>query len=898
MLYQEYKNELSKLDNCPIINFEKNYIKSNEFDLLITTAFYNSYETLEINEFKISIEFLEELRNLFNTFLASKTKKIVFIPKLRILSPDKIVNGLYLSISEKFYSEKVTDINIKKTFFLHFKNFILTQPILSNFIVEQLIENCTNLTDCDDFQHNVQIIYVDLIMLFISYKDYQLVYDYLKYIPFNKTLKECKSYIVLLLSVIVALINLNNINIADIIDFSKYVVKNLNVESNSSNKNFFNHYYFRKESEVTMLYIRKDFKPTKDHEKWILKVKVYESLLGNKNNKELLIILHDIEDKFIMYQKEKNEIPVFFEKFSKNLEKQSIFNELSYEELMNLILAYSKFLEEDLLFLWKKATNNIFWNEYINFLRVYNEHCLGYVLKESIRYVKARKFDIAVIFLHPLNNLKLMLILFVWDYFENDINSRKEILEIFWQSYLKFKENQHSYTLVPYFEDIIINLDYLINFSMWIHKKLKNYQIDIDSNQIYDHLSNFSIPYVLIDHLSNFEVKEMISYFKIRFPNSNKKLQKTHFHSSMIIFSFYFYRIILKKIEDYYNNSNENSDIQLFNDEELKEMSLLLNKIILVPYRLNIMGDIFNLIFIKQKDFENKESIDPQQFLFNKKIFIELLRFLKDIMKPLENFDFNNLHLIFDKIYLDDEIHMMIKDVFDKEIFLEDLKEIDTDYLLSLKKEKNVSYKDFLINKSKNLQNNVDEIIFRFNIVDNPWLEIIFENSENKNFLSRILQNNKHYLQIAKKFHMWDIAKEIIRFFKLPNYFEIEIELLKYFTELKSALKNDKDFEFDKNNIIDFNYLKGLLLKNQKKKPSTLEEEEKIINFEYFKLLFDLSLTEDLSPYKSTQLLELAEHYLGNCNENLRLSFTDIIEKYKMLIDPKLNISKVYTIYK
>ena len=149
-----------------------------------------------------------------------------------------------------------------------------------------------------------------------------------------------------------------------------------------------------------------------------------------------------------------------------------------------------------------------------------------------------------------------------------------------------------------------------------------------------------------------------------------------------------------------------------------------------------------------------------------------------------------------------------------------------------------------------------------------------------------------------KKFHMWDIAKEIIRFFKLPNYFEIEIELLKYFTELKSALKNDKDFEFDKNNIIDFNYLKGLLLKNQKKKPSTLEEEEKIINFEYFKLLFDLSLTEDLSPYKSTQLLELAEHYLGNCNENLRLSFTDIIEKYKMLIDPKLNISKVYTIYK
>ncbi len=783
---------------------------------------------------------------------------------------------------------------MKITFFTHFKNLILTQPILSNFIVEQLIENCiNNVIECDDFQQNILIIYVDLIMLFIYYKDYQLVYDYLKYLPYNKTLKECKSYIVLLLSVIVILTNLNNINIVEIMDFSKNVVKNLTVETANSNKNFFNHYLFRKESEVPLLYFRKEFKPTKDHEKWILKVKVYESLLGNKHNKELLDILHDIEDKFIVYQKEKNEIPVFFEKFSKNLQKKSIFHGLSYEELMNLVMAYSKFLEEDLLHLWKTATNNIFWNEYINFLRVYNEHCLGYVLKESIRYVKARKYDIAVIFLHPLNNLKLMLILFVWDYFDNDINSRKEILEIFWESYLQYKENQHSYTLVPYFEDIIINLDYLINFSMWIHKKLKIYQIDIDSNKIYEKLSNFSIPYVLIDHLSNFEVKEMISYFKLRFPKSNKKLQKTHFHSSMIIFSFYLYRIILKKIEDYYNNSHENSDSQLFNETEQMEMTLLLNKIILVPYRLNIMGDIFNLILIKQKDFENKENSDPQQFLFNKKIFIELLSFLKGIMKPLENFDFDNLNLIFDKIYLDEDTYMMIKNVVDKEIFLEDLKEIDTDYILALKKEKNINYKDFLIKKSQSLKNNVDEIIFRFNIVDNPWLEIIFENSENKNFLSRILQNNKHYFQIAKKFHMWDIAKEIIRFFKLPSDYENEIDLFKYFTELKTTLKNDKDFEFDKNSIVHSNYLKELLLKNLKKKPSNKDEEEKFINFEYFKLLFDLSLTEDISPYKSTQLLQLAEYYLGISNENLKLIFTDIIEKYKMLIDPKLNISKV-----
>jgi hypothetical protein len=54
-------------------------------------------------------------------------------------------------------------------------------------------------------------------------------------------------------------------------------------------------------------------------------------------------------------------------------------------------------------------------NEYLNFLRVYEEHCLGYVLRQSIKYVEVGKFDNAVMLLHPLNNLKLLLKVIIID---------------------------------------------------------------------------------------------------------------------------------------------------------------------------------------------------------------------------------------------------------------------------------------------------------------------------------------------------------------------------------------------------------------------------------------------------------------------------------------------------
>jgi len=1147
ILYQDYINELKNLENFPKIEFSKEFLSSNEFDLLITTAFYNSYEIL--TNFKMNLEFLKDLRNIYNYFTCLKFQLNFFLPKLRILSPDITLKGLNLTIEECYYEHKEDskfEFSNLKNFFENLKNFILTQPILAKQVINKILANCSDLKannyEAKNIQEIFQIIYVDLIMLFVQSRDYHQVYEYLKYIPFNNEIEFCKSFVLLLFSVLVALCHNNDYDPIEVLKFTTYVEKHLKLDKkNQFLNNFKKLEYFTKENSTFTRV--KNINPTKDHEKWMLKHKIFEAILANPN-KKLLTNLHIVEDLYITYLSDSSNIPSFFHKYSMNLEKDNFFDNLSYEEMKSLISAYSKFensfsnefinkiknhhvskkleslpdentininntdyfnLEtgeiqkkdsysdinnssnsnknltmnndklnnssknseasdinisnieniittkisfiDNMKYFWNIANNNIFWNEYLNFLRVYQEHCLGYVLRQSIKFVEKQKFDLAVMLLHPLNNIKLLLILFVWDKFQDDISSRKEILEIFWKSYLKYRDPLYkSYTLVPYFEDIIINLDYIINFSMWIQNKLEKIEINADSNNIYSDLLAHSIPFVMKNNLVDFKFEELVSYFQERFPISNKKLQKNHFHSMMIIFSFFFYDIIIKKIEDHFNNSTEtNNENPLFSEKDKEEMVKVLNKIILVPYRLNIMTDIFNLIFIPIKDFlENireKENLieatqignfffNNSQFLHQKKIFIEIVKFLKSIMNPLEKFNFSNLNTIFSEDFLDKDICAMLKSNENKEIFLEDLAYIDTDYLSCLERENNLSYKNFLVMKSQNLKNNVDEIIFRFNIVDNPWLEIIYENNINNSFLSTILQNNKHYFQVSKKFHMWKIAEEVVRFFNLPHqdYHKNEIDLLKYFSSLKQKLSDLDDKEFKIENLIDFKYLETLLMNDilykEKKKlsyfkdgypkfsllesyhnfrelsiiinnngnlnlPSSSKKEiidnqsfendkfhecidiqnlsnlndketdqklekdsenirikdikeksdlesakakdasksgvfktdfmtsfntnysllidiekiedpteklamknemyKQIINFEYFKILFDLSLTEHISPHKSTVLMDKAILFLAQSIEKGNERFTDIVDKYKMLIDPNLS---------
>jgi hypothetical protein len=886
LLYQDYINELKFQKNCPEIIFDKQFLQSNEFDLLITTAFYNSYENLD--NYEMSTDFIKDLRQIYNNLVCLNLNKNFYLPKLRILSPNPKLKLISLTIDEYYFDTNqiiILDNNAtsENTFIENMKNFVLTQPVLSKQIIQKMLPQFVNLKENEDLNMVLEIfhiIFVDLIMLFIHFRDYEKVYEYLKFIPFNPKNELCKSSVQLMFSVIISLTHNSDITPEEALKFTNFVIDKLNLNLNSYINNFKRLPFFNK--DTVQFNLNNEIIHRQDSDRWLLRHKIYEALLSNQNE-DLLTNLHIIEDFLIEFQTAKSEIPVFFSTYAHNLKKSEIFKNLTYEELINLIRSFSKFenSEGSQSYMWLKANDNIFWNEYFNFLRVYDEHCLGYALRESIKFVKLRKFDRAVELLHPLNNLKLLLILIVWSKFENDIHSRKLILSIFWESYLKYRQQDYKrFTWVPYFEDIIINLEYLINFSMWIQGKLSSVQLD--PNTIYNNLLDHSIPFVIRKYMLDFDFQEMSRYLIDHFPISNQKLQKSHFHTTMIVISFYFYSIILKRIEDYFNNYVENNETPLFSSVEKEKMEQVLNKIVLVPYRLNIMGDIFKLIFIKFKTIIDKEHESTSQFLHQKNIFLDFVKFLKSLMKPLDNFDYDNLNNVFEDTYIDQDIYNMVKYVDKKEVLLEDLKHIDVDYLAC---NNEMPYKDFLILKSERLKSNVDELIFRFNIINNSWLEIIYEKTENNTFLTTILQNSQHYLQVCKKFHMWDIAKEVIQFFKLPDFNQNEIDLLKYFTELKGKLIQNDD---NLNKLIDFECLNNLLIAEIKKK--TEGDVDKALNVEYFKLIFDLSLSESISAKKSMELIEMAKFYLEKSamgSENK--VFFDIIEKYTMLIDASIS---------
>jgi hypothetical protein len=59
-------------------------------------------------------------------------------------------------------------------------------------------------------------------------------------------------------------------------------------------------------------------------------------------------------------------------------------------EIINLISSFSKHNNksvEKFNRIWTLSTNNLFWDSYIHFLRVKNEHFLGYPLKQAIELV-------------------------------------------------------------------------------------------------------------------------------------------------------------------------------------------------------------------------------------------------------------------------------------------------------------------------------------------------------------------------------------------------------------------------------------------------------------------------------------------------------------------------------
>ena len=903
ILYQDYINEFSKIKNCPNILFNNFFINANEFDLLITEAFYSSYEVSD--GFKISKKFLFDLRNIFNFYQSRAMNQKYYVPKLRILPPEKSKSTLYFSIRECYYGNGVNsnlDFENSTFFFQNMQNLILSQPKNSKIIIDKIIFHChsnqkiQSSVDVIYFEEKIHIIYVNYIMLFIYAEEYEKVYEYLKYLHYNDNIELHRNYIMLLFSVIVMISSMQSkgdkVTPTTVLKFVIFSIKKLNLNQQEKGyiENFKHLPYFTSKSNINNKIIEITDGTKKDYQIFLVKNKIFETLLGNEHNKELIQKIKIIYDFYIEYKCKEIPIQFFFSKFSQNLKNEN-FSNLSYEEIINLVYSQNNpFNNNSIDYLWLKSNKNIFWNDYINFLRIHNEHILSFPLIQAISNVDNNNFETAVNFLHPMNNLKLLLILLVWNKFESDITIRKQILDVFWKSYNEIKKRNFTfdssqYAYVPLFEDVIIKLEYFINFSMWVENKT-----NIVSSITYNDLLSHSIPYVMKVNLLSYSFEDIVNYFVLNIPKGNSKLQKNHFHSAMIFFSVFLYHYIFKKLDDKLNSSSEEKITSLFSEEDSKVIKSILNKIVLFPYRLNILVDIFNLAFINTKEYIDKDNqfiyLDNNAkhshriflYNYNKKFCYEFISLLHESIEPLRKFSFENLTDMFEGEYVEEEISKMIDNVRNKKILFDDLEMIDSDFILLKKNSNNtkITYKDYLISKKNTLISNVDELLLRYNIINNSWLEIIYHGNKKNSisFLEALSQNEMEYFQIAKKFHLYETAKKAISIFDLNNENNIltnNINELEKFVQIKEETQGkNKTIDIDK---IFSSYSDFLSESN----------DESATNFKKFKILFDLSLNEENTLENSLFLLDKAKYFLDNSSAPTqdRTLFSELIDNYK-----------------
>lgn len=855
ILYQDYINLFSKQPNCPKIIFEQCLLNSNEYDLLIADAFYNSYQNN--SHFQIKKHFLIDLRNLFNLFQANAFNLNFCLPPLRLLSPKCFT----LEISAGFYS-KNTSINFDKKesegLFINLQNLILTQPKLSSYIIEKLLNLCDIIISKNEKKENmflerILIIYVNFIMLFIKDENYDKVYEFLKYIHYNKSLQFHKNYTLLLLCVIEYISTYQEKGETpkpeDTLKFILFCIETTNLTtSNQYISNFKDLSYFTGKDEHFILLEP----PCENKTKSILiKSKILISLLSNYN-KEIFSLYSEAADLFLKYSSCNRDFPLCFDVYENNL-RENVNKLLSYNEFSKMIFH----IGADKQSMWNKSSKIRFWNEYLNFLRINNKHCLEYVLSQSLHKISNNHLSKALTLLQPFNNLKPLIILLAWNLKGNNILFRKSLLECFWKGYLTSKSistesNSHNtFAFLPFIENSIEHLNYLINFSLWANSSSKK------CNQIYDDLLQYSIPYVIQNDLANFNYDNIYNYFINNFPIMNRQLQNSHFHTMMFLFSFYFLHFVFEKVNTYLHNYSDNPKEQIFLFSETDKLSMKkqLNKIVLFPYRINVLYNLLDLAFMDIKLYIRGYSNINNFTIFHKNLFMNIFYFILDSLEPFKLFNKNlnrsdvcDLKLIFTSEYIDNEVsQLIINKIQDLTLLVKEFPIIDNSYTGN----KNINeYCDYLLKKQEKLILTINKLKYRFEAVNIPWQEVIYRNNwTNISFLDRITQHNNEYIQLYLKYHRYNKATEFLQVenlvFKNKEELLNKIDIYKEIDLHKEKLKNNEFETFEE--LLQFDK-KFIMISN---------------DFDKFKFLFEIYLSVPLSQDKRTKLLAMIIIYLN-----------------------------------
>jgi hypothetical protein len=168
-------------------------LKTNEFDLLLGTIFYNSYECFE--NFEININFLRDLRFLYNFMLSIFNNTDYHSHTLRLLNPCNKKSYMYLEIESYYYKiDEFREVDItfmeSNDFFCNLRNLIISQPLIANCILKMILDLSLqnnkfksklslSTKSLIEVQHILNLkeiileIYIEMILMFISLKDYK-----------------------------------------------------------------------------------------------------------------------------------------------------------------------------------------------------------------------------------------------------------------------------------------------------------------------------------------------------------------------------------------------------------------------------------------------------------------------------------------------------------------------------------------------------------------------------------------------------------------------------------------------------------------------------------------------------------------------------------------------------
>lgn len=970
LLYNDYLNVFSLENSCPSINLNLTFIENIKFDLLLSSLFYDSLENANILK-KVSLSLIKSLKYMYITFKYLSINTPIYSPKLRMINPYDYQNTLFIEIEEIFLNQNTFlkmkfDFLGQFPFYQNLKNLFLNQSKLSFEIIYEILSISFDI-DNKDKEKLFEIVYeilFELIYMFFCFDDYDKIYIYLSKIPFfiyNKSFIG-NIYIIFIFCMIVFYVNnpfKKSHNLTELVEYIRYVLENENFKERVPQRynNLLVYILNNKQFDTSKLdYARKSLTLDSNEKIILYKNKVVEALLISNSSKKLLDFMNMMEDYYVKYLSTKSDIPHFFLKYYNNMKniKENVYDGITYKEIINYEIIYSSKLRinnnetNSKISIWKQSFDYVFYDEYINFLKLTQENFLLFPFNQALSYASNGQFTKANIILHPFNNLKPILIILILNKYRNDIISQKNILESIWNSYKEMKDikyEESKYPCLGYFENMIIYLEYLVYFSIWIiwiESKINNslsggnsqFNKKTTSIDIYNKLINSSLSFVLSNYLSQLSFHELSNFFILNFPKNNHFLQRQTFYSVMIIYSYYIYYVILHKLDKLYkNNSNQvNFHINIFSNEEYTHIAYMFNSILIFPYRLNILLKIFNFSLNKytsqvvnrqclqqnlnNDDLRNEQftatSIDEthmsSSYLYQKRIFFSILQFLIESSIDIKDFDFelNDLKSILSNKYLSDSSLRMIENA-KKESIIYDLYEIDSDYIEFKSNyvnriDGNSSYKEYLIKKRDFFIRNITEIHCRYNIINNYWLEALKDNELSSNFFSELLQPNIYYYSIIKRYQNWEISNKAFEIFNFDEEKKTEMKILKCYSSIRNqleAITSQKEEEYEE---IFHNQIPII------SKDTNNDELEKNQTFEQFKYYFDLSLLNiptKISKRLFSKSKSLYEEFLNSSfdikNNQKYIKILSLINWYETIVNEdnlnnkKETVSKIIT---